>query len=65
MKILSNYDRVITEALAEKVTGRMSFKVRQAIYSWIPQRFHHADDDAPQKRAISIRIGSAMKSGHS
>ncbi|KAL1972895.1 hypothetical protein VTN31DRAFT_6437 [Thermomyces dupontii] len=26
MKILSNYDRVITEALAEKVTGRMSFK---------------------------------------
>jgi transcription initiation factor TFIIA small subunit len=27
MKILSNYDRVITEVLAEKVRARLTFKV--------------------------------------
>lgn len=32
MKILSNYDRVITEVLAEKVRARLTFKVCIYIY---------------------------------
>lgn len=37
MKILANFDRSITEVLAEKVKARLSFKVRS--YVWLPMEW--------------------------
>ena len=36
MKVLANFDRVITEVLADKVKSKMSFKVNWAIpFEWL------------------------------
>lgn len=34
MKILSHFDRSITEVLQDKVKARMTFKVRMAGWTW-------------------------------
>lgn len=44
MKILSNYDRVITEVLADKVRARLTFKVTFFCgCSGLMTRIHNAD----------------------
>ena len=36
MKIVSTFDRVITEVLADKVKARLTFKVLRPHVSWLP-----------------------------
>jgi len=61
MKILANFDRSITEVLAEKVKARLTFKV-------CDERLVEGNEGqsrANKRRAIWTLIGSAMKSGRS
>lgn len=62
MKILSNFDRSITEVLAEKVKANLTFKVRV----WRRQKRRGREGaKCTGYRAIWTRIASAMKSGPS
>lgn len=61
MKILANFDRSITEVLAEKVRSRLTFKVLP-----LPGggRWRKADADVMSQRVTSIPTASATKCGH-
>ena len=73
MKILSTFDRIITEVLADKVQVKLSFKVR--LMEWIPGRGekrtwlekigHRLISHACWIRDTWIPTDSATKSGHS
>ena len=59
MKILANFDRSITEVLADKVKARLTFKVNTCL------RFGGVGQGLTEQRDISIPTGSVTKSGPS
>ena len=60
LKIISNFDKAVAEALTEKVKNRCNFKVSAGPCVDICFPVFIANI-----RVISIRIASAMKCGHS
>jgi hypothetical protein len=62
MKILANFDRSITEVLADKVKSRLTFKVH---LNWMKVVLNLMAGLMWRHRAISIPIVSATKCGHS
>ena len=75
MKILSTFDKVITEVLADKVRARLTFKVRPVLTSytgtsarrgtWSRHERNRLTNPVLSSRDISIHTDSVTKSGHS
>lgn len=59
MKILSNFDRSITEVLADRVKANLTFKVRV----WMGQGDGERELNKLRYRAIWTRTVFAMRSG--
>jgi hypothetical protein len=65
MKILANFDRAITEVLADKVKARLNFKVHGHLVSFWADMSKLLANTGSQQRATSILTASATKSGPS
>jgi len=71
MKILTNFDRHVTEVLADKVKANLTFKVRPDPFLFRGaargrrRRWWAADGGALRSREISIPTASATRCGRS